>query len=72
MLYKEGLGVPSISHYMVKGQVMQFTLYFEPLPVDCVTFTIHITPQENQYLAAGDVARRQDEIYQVELEIVPF
>ncbi|MCX6265908.1 MAG: hypothetical protein NTW16_00920 [Bacteroidetes bacterium] len=72
MLYMEGIGVTSNSHFSVKGQVMQFTLYFEPLATDCKVFTIHITMQDQQYLAAVDVPRRLNDVYRVELEVAPF
>jgi hypothetical protein len=68
----EGLGVPRISLLAIKGQLLRFTLFFEALPVDCTLFNLTLTTDDGESLAALDLSRRHNDVYQVELEVAPL
>lgn len=68
----EGLGVPGIPQLMIKGRIVRFTLYFEPLPADCTMFTLSLALEDGQSLAAVDVRRQDADVYNLELELCPF
>lgn len=72
LLPMEGLGVPRVSQLAIKGQLLRFTLFFEPLPVECILFNLNLTTDDGESLAALDLSRRHNDVYQVELEVAPF
>lgn len=72
LLYKEGIDVPGGEKYMLKGQKVKFTLYFEPLPETCKVFNLSEWTNYRQPLAALEIHRRLKDEYSVELEMAPF
>lgn len=72
LLSMEGLGVPRISQLLIKGQLLRFTLFFEPLPVDCMVFNLMLTTTEGESIVALEVPRSSNDVYRVDLELAPF
>ena len=72
LLYMEGLGVPRISQLLIKGQLLRFTLFFEPLSVDCTVFNLMLSTTEGESIVALEVSRSVNDVYRVELELAPF
>lgn len=72
LINMEGLGVPDIPQLLIKGRLARFTLYFEPLPNDCTVFSLSIALEDGQSLAAVEIPRLDNDVYNVELEVVPF
>jgi hypothetical protein len=72
LVYANGIAISPEEQPVPSNEIVNFTLYFEPLPQDCKQFWLMEETKEPHSFAAFDVRRNKEDIYWVEVECAPF